>query len=127
MSTWILVVEDDKDIQASLQDLLEMEGYVVRTALDGQQALDLLNGSQQLPGLILLDLMMQGMGGKEFRRHQLQSERLAGIPVVIMSADGEPNPLSKNTDVASYLRKPADVPDILQTIAQHIRQPDSCT
>jgi CheY-like chemotaxis protein len=122
MNTWILLVEDDKDIQASLLDLLEMEGYKVRSALDGQQALDMLQECRQLPRLILLDLIMQGMGGREFRQRQLQDPRLAGIPVVIMSADDNPGAHGTDEGISSYLRKPADVADILQVIALHVEQ-----
>lgn|SRR5690625_345202 len=121
MNNWILLVEDDKDIQASLLDLLEMEGYVVRAAYDGRQALDVLHDSEQLPSLILLDLMMHGMDGREFRKLQLQDPRLAQIPVVIMSADGEPANHVADEGLSGYLRKPADVSDILDTIARHLR------
>jgi two-component system response regulator MprA len=121
MNKWILLVEDDKDIQASLLDLLEMEGYVVRAAFDGRQALELLQNCQQLPSLILLDLVMRGMDGKEFRTRQLQDPRLADIPVVIMSADGEPANHVADEGVTGYLRKPADVTDILDVIARHMR------
>lgn len=121
MNNWILLVEDDKDIQASLLDLLEMEGYAVRAAYDGRQALDLLQDSQNLPSLILLDLMMRGMGGKEFREKQLQDPRFANIPVVIMSADGEPTNHVADPGLSGYLRKPADVSDILETVARHLR------
>lgn len=121
MNTWILLVEDDKDIQDSLLDLLEMEGYRVRGALDGQQALDILQTCSRLPGLILLDLIMRGMGGKEFRQHQLQDPRLAAIPVIIMSADGESATHAINEGASCYLRKPADVTDILQAVSCHLR------
>lgn len=97
-----------------------MEGYAVRSALDGQQALDMLQDCRQLPGLILLDLVMQGMGGREFRQRQLQDPRLAGIPVVIMSADANPGAHGTDEGVACYLRKPADVADILRVIARHL-------
>jgi two-component system chemotaxis response regulator CheY len=121
MSKWILLVEDDKDIQASLLDLLDMEGYSVRAASDGQEALDLLRDTPQLPGLILLDLMMRGMGGQEFRELQLQDPELATIPVVIMSADGEPSNRIADQGIAGYLRKPADVSEILDAVARHAR------
>ena len=123
MKNWILLVEDDKDIQASLQDLLEMEGYTVRAASDGRQALDMLRDCQHLPSLILLDLVMRGMGGREFRQLQLQDRRLADIPVVIMSADGEPTGHVEDAGISGYLRKPADVNDILDTVARHMRPP----
>lgn len=121
MNTWILLVEDDKDIQASLLDLLELEGYKVHGAFDGQQALDILERSEQMPGLILLDLIMDGMDGAEFRRHQLLNPRLATIPVVVMSADDELARLGNDQGICGYLRKPSDISDILQTIKRNIR------
>ncbi len=126
MNNWILLVEDDPDIQASLLDLLDMEGYTVRTASDGRQALDLLESSRDLPSLILLDLLMRGMGGKEFREEQLRNPRLMSIPVVIMSADGGPDLQLADSGVAGYLRKPADVADILDVVARHLK-PSSTT
>lgn len=125
MNHWILIVEDDKDIQASLLDLLEIEGYSVRGALDGQQALDILRDSESLPSLILLDLVMRGMDGREFRQQQLQDPRLAAIPVVIMSADSAPSSQENDLGISQYLSKPADVADILDVVSQHIRPPSS--
>lgn len=126
MNNWILLIEDDPDIQASLLDLLDMEGYTVRAASDGRQALDLLECCTDLPGLILLDLMMRGMDGKEFREQQLRNPRLMSIPVVIMSADGGSDLHVADSGVAGYLRKPADVTDILDAVARHLK-PSSTT
>lgn len=120
MKKWILLVEDDKDIQASLLDLLEMEGYAVEAAYDGQQALDMLRSCEHPPSLILLDLMMRGMGGQEFRELQLRDARLAAIPVVIMSADGQSSERLADEGISGYLRKPADVSDILEMVARHM-------
>ena len=123
MNKWVLLVEDDKDIQASLLDLLELEGYSARGAFDGQQALDLLHACQELPSLILLDLMMRGMSGKEFREAQLQDPKLSSIPVVIMSADGRPSEHLIKAQVDGYLRKPADVDEILAVVARYLGEP----
>lgn len=123
MSKWVLLVEDDKDIQASLLDLLQLEGYSARAAFDGQQALDLLREGETLPELILLDLMMRGMSGKEFREAQLADEQLRAIPVVIMSADGRPAEHLESARVDGYLRKPADVDEILAVVARYLGEP----
>lgn len=123
MKKWILLVEDDKDIQASLLDLLELEGYAARGAFDGKQALDVLHESEELPSLILLDLMMRGMSGKDFREAQVQDPKLAGIPVVIMSADGRPAEHLIKAGVDGYLRKPADVDEILTVVARYLGEP----
>ena len=80
----ILIVEDDADIREDLAALLRCEGYEVSTARNGLEALEYLR-SERLPGLILLDLMMPVMDGWEFRRRMLKDERLAGVPIVLLS------------------------------------------
>src|SRR5512140_1028000 len=72
----ILLVEDDPDGRACMSALLELEGYTVVTAVDGAEALERLRNGLQ-PGLIVLDLMMPGMDGFQFRREQLQDPRLS--------------------------------------------------
>lgn len=115
----ILVVEDDKGIRDSIEELLQMEDYQVVTAGNGKEALDILNGGLR-PGLILLDLMMPVMDGFAFRQAQRAIPELADIPIVVMSADG--NVLSKKTAIGArdYIKKPLDIEDLLQRIAAWI-------
>src|SRR5208283_5094195 len=84
----ILLIEDDSDLADALAEILIMEGYRIVYASDGMAALALL-AEDELPDLILLDLMMPKMSGWEFREAQLRDERLAHIPVVVLSATGE--------------------------------------
>src|SRR5690242_8576736 len=60
----ILVVEDDRDLNAAYQTILKKSGYTVGSALNGRDALDMVGGFK--PDLILLDLLMPIMGGLEF-------------------------------------------------------------
>lgn len=115
----ILIVEDAVDIQVLLTNLLEMEGYDVKTADNGQEAIDLLKSSTELPGLILLDLMMPVMDGYVFRREQEKDPRLSAIPVVVMTADGDYQSKSARIGAKGYLKKPfTKVEDILSKIEQ---------
>src|SRR6185436_12323698 len=82
----ILLVEDDFDVRDALIPILEYEGHRVVGAASGQEALDRLRSGAK-PSLILLDLMMPGMSGMEFRAEQLRDPALASIPVVVVSAD----------------------------------------
>jgi CheY-like chemotaxis protein len=82
----LLVVDDDPDIREMLAIALEGEGYAVRCAGNGQEALQTLEGWR--PNAILLDLSMPVMDGLTFRARQLDNERLAAIPVVVLSANG---------------------------------------
>src|SRR6185437_15527699 len=63
----ILVVEDDRDLNAAYQMILKKSGHDVESALNGQEALEKADGFN--PDLILLDLLMPIMGGLEFLQH----------------------------------------------------------
>jgi DNA-binding response OmpR family regulator len=83
----ILVVEDREDVRQGLAQLLELHGFLVFDAADGQQALAHLKSDPQTVALILLDLMLPGAtSGRDLRAQQLGDARLAGIPTVIVSA-----------------------------------------
>lgn len=68
----ILIVEDDKDLNQAYKLILENEGHNVRTAFNGQEALELANAKE--PELILLDLLMPVMGGLEFLQNYKPSD-----------------------------------------------------
>ncbi|HET6343273.1 MAG TPA: response regulator, partial [Myxococcota bacterium] len=66
----ILLVENDRDIQETLRELLTEEGYDVAMANNGQEALTYLRTASRRPDAILLDLMMPVMDGLQFREAQ---------------------------------------------------------
>ena len=115
----ILLVEDDpadqKLIKASLtEQRIANELYVVKT---GEEGMDFLyrrgnynNGAHQ-PDLILLDLNMPGMGGKEFLRQIKEDENLKQIPVVILTtSDAERDIMdSYKLQASGYVRKPVSL------------------
>jgi CheY-like chemotaxis protein len=111
----ILLVEDDKYIRESLEELLIDEGYEVATAKNGVEAFEVLE-SGRLPRVILLDLMMPIMDGFQFREKQLASLQFADIPVVAMSAYGDVGKNKEKLNVRAYLKKPVDIDDVLATV-----------
>lgn len=118
MSNSILVVEDDQDIRESLLELLEMEGYKVRGVENGQLAMDILGQAKELPGLILLDLMMPVKSGFEVAEELKSSPRLSQIAVVIMSADGQLTQKQSSIKANAYLKKPVDIELLMGTISK---------
>ncbi|MSP15023.1 MAG: response regulator [Myxococcales bacterium] len=114
----VLVVEDDFDVRDIISMILERAGMTVATAKNGRDALDQL-GSAPLPRLILLDLMMPVMTGQEFLVEYRKDERLAQIPVVVVTAyaDG----LTDATGVAAIMCKPVDMRQLLGLVQQHCR------
>jgi CheY-like chemotaxis protein len=111
----ILVVEDHFDLRDTLTELLQEEGYEVMSAGSGGEALDHLRSAPP-PSVILLDLMMPGMDGWQFREEQRQDPRLAAIPVVVISADEAAVQAWASREPAGCLKKPFDLPTLLQTI-----------
>src|SRR5450755_3211947 len=86
----VMVVDDDLGCREVLTEFLRIWGYDVEVAANGKEALEKLHTvGQPPPSVILLDLMMPVMGGREFRQEQLRDPLLAKIPVVIVSAARE--------------------------------------
>jgi PAS domain S-box-containing protein len=81
----ILVVEDNRDTSALLQDLLEAEGYTVESALTGEKALEALAQNPDVD-LLVLDLMLPGMSGYDVIEALRANADLASIPVLVLSA-----------------------------------------
>jgi CheY-like chemotaxis protein len=109
----ILVVEDDDDIRNLLVEALEAEGYKAEAAVNGKDALDKL-GVIPKPCLVLLDMMMPIMNGREFLDTIMQDAYLAPIPVLVVSA------VADRTDTkgsVGFLKKPIDLDIILNVVA----------
>lgn len=113
--TSVLVVEDDFDLRDALVPILEYEGHRVVSAANGREALDRLQ-AMPLPSLILLDLMMPVMNGEAFRAEQLRDPRLAGIPVVVVSAHPAAEEHAARMGAVACVRKPFDVDDLLAAV-----------
>jgi CheY-like chemotaxis protein len=105
----ILVVDDDSEARQSLADLLELEGYAVRTAVTGRDALSSCQCDGP-PDVILLDLQMPVMNGWELTRALKRSRTLSRVPVVVLSAsvDVLPPPAA-----AAMFAKPVDLGELL--------------
>jgi CheY-like chemotaxis protein len=118
----ILLVEDDADSRACMKSLLELEGYIVHTAADGAEALRRLRNGLE-PGLILLDLMMPGMDGFQFRKEQLQDPKLSAIRVVVYSGHHDVNANAALLEPTAYVQKPIDLDSFLDLVSTHCAIP----
>ncbi len=115
----VLIVEDDRSIRNALQDLLESEGYTVLSATNGQKALSLLRSTADLPGIILLNLMMPVMDGFQFRAEQERDARLGGIPVIIMSADRHIESKKIKIGARAFLKKHLEIDEVVKKIERY--------
>lgn len=120
-SSVILVVEDNEDLRDILCELLRRQGYAVVQAAQGREALDYLRANPA-PALILLDLMMPVMNGREFRAAQRADPALAGIPTVVLSALDERQQRRDGEGAARYLCKPVDFNLLLRAVRELTRR-----
>lgn len=119
MSHRVLVVDDDHDIRELTVAALEVAGYLVISAADGQEGLDLLASASPLPSLILLDMMMPAMNGQTFRNLQKQNPAVAHVAVVVVSAYPDLARLAQEMGAIAYVEKPADLRELLQIVKAH--------
>ena len=123
MNGTILVVDDDPDLRAVVVDVLEEEGYATRAAENGRAALDLLQGSDELPDLILLDVMMPVMNGLAFADELRRDPRLGGIPIVVFSAHSDHERIAAGVNAAASVPKPLKLDALLGVVARVVHHP----
>lgn len=108
----VLIVEDDENIRDLIKLALELDGYKVFTAENGQIGLDILRQIPR-PCIILLDLMMPIMNGWTFAENLEKDMALATIPVVIVSAFTE---VAKPALSKGFIKKPVDLNNLFETV-----------
>ena len=114
LGKFILLVEDDDILRGAMKMVLEWEGYRVACAADGRQALDFLRAGGR-PSLILLDVMLPGLDGWQFRQQQRRDPELAKVPVVVVSVlDAAECP-----EAAAHVRKPFAAEELLEAVRRH--------
>ena len=114
-----MVVEDDADLRGLIADVLEADGHHVVQAANGREALELLVGGVQ-PNLILLDLMMPVLSGPELLELFQDDERLAALPVVVVSAFADSGNVR---GVKRFLQKPVSASTLRDVVARYASHP----
>lgn len=119
----ILAIDDEPVALGVLEEVLEETGYLVLTAPNGAEGLS--RAHDEHPDLILLDLVMEGMDGWETLRRLKLDDRCRDIPVVILSARGQPTDKIRalQDGAVDYLTKPVSMRDSIDRI-QRILRPD---
>ena len=110
----VLVVDDDPAIRAFVSELLADEGYEVRAATNGRDALTVLTNWR--PDVILLDLMMPEMDGWAFLATQQRHLELESIPVIVMSASYSLRSGAGRITAADMVTKPFAIDQLLAKV-----------
>ena len=110
----ILVVDDNEALRENLAEALQLEGYEVAMAPDGMKALDLLASDPSF-GIVLVDLRMPGLDGREVVERIRKDPRLAGVRVVLTT--GYTGPRARvGIEADAFLTKPFGVRELLAAI-----------
>jgi DNA-binding response OmpR family regulator len=116
----ILIVEDDPALLRGLRDNFEAQGYSVRTANDGQKALDSLFKAP--PDLLLLDLMLPKINGYEVC-HQARAREMT-MPIIMLTAKGQEDDIVRGLELGAddYVTKPFSIRELLARVKAFLRR-----
>lgn len=117
----ILVVDDDPSIRAAVSEVLELEGYTVKTAANGQEALTLIEQSH--PWLVILDLRMPVLDGWDVAR--VLKARGSDLRILVMTAARDARRWAEEIGAAGYLAKPFDLADLISAVERLARKSNS--
>lgn len=118
----ILVVDDEDNIRELLKFSLEKNGFVVKEASDGEQALMVL--SNYIPDLIILDLMLPKIDGLEICRRIKSNSNTAGIPIIMLTARAEEidKVLGLELGADDYITKPFSPREVVARVKAVLRR-----
>jgi two-component system, OmpR family, phosphate regulon response regulator PhoB len=121
----ILIVEDERDLVATLEYNLKREGFQTQAATSGEQAWSALE-REPLPDLVLLDLMLPDVPGTEICRRIRGEERTRALPVIMVTAKGEEIDRVVGFELGAddYVSKPFSVRELLLRIRAVLRRAD---
>ena len=116
----LLIVDDDGELRQTLAEFLTAQGYSVKCAANGSEAMQLVQSLNKLPDLILLDLMMPILDGWGFLIQRCKSARLAKVPVVMMTGSGGIDQLARLAGATTVIHKPVPPDRLLQVIRHFV-------
>ena len=114
VSSTTLVVEDEPDVREVLSLALEMEGFIILQAENGQQAIQMLTTVSRFPAVVVLDLSMPILDGHGFLVRRAQDPILAQIPVIVVS--GSSRPVEALPCIERFLQKPVELAQLVEMI-----------
>ncbi|HUZ50502.1 MAG TPA: response regulator [Candidatus Dormibacteraeota bacterium] len=120
----VLVVDDDRNLRKIIATNLELAGFLVTSAIDGRDALEKIE--DDVPDVVLLDLMMPLMDGYEVARRIRKHHNLAiaNVPIIILTAKGETEDKLRGFEAGAddYMTKPFGPQELLARVRAKIRR-----
>ena len=115
----ILIIDDDEGILSAFEAMLEDEEYTVQTSCTIEPLLSL--QKENMPDLILLDVLLSGADGREICKQLKSQEATKHIPIIMISATTNLETLAKNAGAEDFIAKPFDMNDLLEKVKKYIK------
>jgi CheY-like chemotaxis protein len=115
----ILVVDDEPVLRTIVREILHEEGYAVIEAADGRVMLEIM--ARVRPDLVLMDVMMPGIDGREAYQQLRSNPEHRDVPVVLMSAGVRP--IRLDPSIAGFMAKPFDLTQLIELVTRLIGHP----
>jgi DNA-binding response OmpR family regulator len=113
----ILVADDDPAICDAVQFMLEEEGYVVATTVDGETIYKM---EKDYPDVLLLDIWMSGQDGREICKYLKKKITTKNIPIIMVSASRDIQESANAAGADDFLAKPFKMDELLNKISKHL-------
>jgi DNA-binding response OmpR family regulator len=104
--TWICLVEDEPDVRDAITDALRSAGHGVQSFQNGTEALAAIDTALEPPRLVILDLLLPGLSGKDVLRRIRTGRRVPEVPVLVITGTDEDEDYLSPWPVVAVLRKP---------------------
>ena len=114
----IMVADDDPAILEALTMMLEDAGYEVITTVDGETIYKM---EKEFPDLLLLDIWMSGMDGRDICRHLKKQELTKDIPIIMISANKDTEQMAKESGADDFITKPFEMKKLLSLVESHVK------
>ena len=117
----VLVVDDDETLQKTVRAILLDNGYAVLTASTGESGIEI--AKKQKPNLVLLDVILPKMKGREVCRNLKEDEETKNIPVIFLTAKDSADDKKAELEAGAitHLTKPVNAKELLATIEQTLK------
>jgi DNA-binding response OmpR family regulator len=116
MSKKVLIVDDDEGILDALSVIVEIAGYEVLTCQDGETVEKLLEDQQELPDLILLDMLLSGRDGRILCKQLKKLDKTKHIPIIMLSAHPKAEIGIEECGADAFISKPFKMNDLLEKV-----------
>lgn len=113
------MADDDPSILDAIKIILEDEGYEVETTEDGALAQEIKN---PFPDLLILDVWMSGVDGRDVCKHLKAADKTKGIPIILISATKDLAQIAKDAGADDFIVKPFQLDHLLAVVAEQINK-----